>query len=43
MDDVISAVDAKKPGDSLELTLLRGGDERTVTVDLAQRPAQAGS
>ena len=42
MDDVIAAVDAKQPGDELELTVLRGGDERTVTVELADRPAQAG-
>ena len=42
MDDVIAAVDAKQPGDSLQLTLLRGGNERTVTVDLTDRPAQAG-
>ncbi len=41
MDDVIAAVDAKKPGDELELTLLHGGDERTVTVELAERPDQA--
>jgi S1-C subfamily serine protease len=42
MDDVIDAVDSKQPGDTLELTLLRGGQERTVSVDLADRPAQAG-
>ena len=42
MDDVIAAVDAKQPGDSLQLTLLRGGNERTVSVDLTDRPAQAG-
>jgi S1-C subfamily serine protease len=42
MDDVIAAVDSKQPGDDLELTLLRGGDERTVTVELGDRPAQAG-
>lgn len=41
MTEVIGAVDAKQPGDSVELTLLRGGDERTVTVELAERPAQA--
>jgi S1-C subfamily serine protease len=41
MDDVIDAVDSKQPGDTLELTLLRGGQERTVSVDLADRPAQA--
>ncbi|HLM30124.1 MAG TPA: trypsin-like peptidase domain-containing protein [Solirubrobacterales bacterium] len=41
MDDVITAVDSKNPGDSLALTLLRGGQERTVSVELADRPAQA--
>ena len=41
MDDVISAVDTKKPGDKMELTLVRGGDERTVTVTLGDRPAHA--
>ena len=42
MDDVIAAVDSKQPGDELELTVERGGDERSVTVELADRPAQAG-
>jgi S1-C subfamily serine protease len=42
MSDVIRAVDTHKPGDELELTLQRGGNERTVTVTLADRPAQAG-
>jgi S1-C subfamily serine protease len=41
MDDVIAAVDAKKPGDSIELTLLHGGDQRTVAVELVERPDQA--
>jgi S1-C subfamily serine protease len=41
MDDVIAAVDDRKPGDEIELTLLRGGDERTETVELAERPANA--
>jgi S1-C subfamily serine protease len=41
MDDVIAAVNGKQPGDSLELTLVRKGDERTVTVDLDDRPASA--
>jgi S1-C subfamily serine protease len=41
MTDVIAAVDAKQPGDEVELTLLRDGDERTVTVELAERPASA--
>jgi S1-C subfamily serine protease len=39
MGDVIAAVDSKQPGDELELTLLRGGDRRTVTVELTERPA----
>ena len=42
MDDVVSAVDSKKPGDDLQLTYLRDGSEHTVTVTLAERPAQAG-
>ena len=41
MDDVIAAVDAKQPGDSIEFTLMRGGDTRTVSVELAQRPDRA--
>jgi S1-C subfamily serine protease len=41
MTDVIAAVDAKQPGDEIELTLLRGDDERTVTVELGERPASA--
>jgi S1-C subfamily serine protease len=39
--DVIAAVDAKQPGEELELTLVRGGEERTVSVELTDRPAQA--
>ncbi len=42
MADVIAAVDAKQPGDSIELTLLRAGDQRTVSVELDERPSQAG-
>jgi S1-C subfamily serine protease len=42
MTDVIAAVDSKQPGEELELTLLRGGDQRTVTVTLGDRPASAG-
>ena len=41
MSDVIGAVDAKQPGDSLELTVLRDGEERDVSVELADRPASA--
>jgi S1-C subfamily serine protease len=41
MDDVISAVNAHKPGDELTLTTLRNGQQRDVTVKLGDRPAQA--
>jgi S1-C subfamily serine protease len=41
MEDVIAAVEDREPGDSLELTVLREGDEETVTVELADRPASA--
>ena len=39
MDDVISVVDSKKPGDKVTLELLRGKDRRTATVTLGNRPA----
>jgi putative serine protease PepD len=42
MDEVIAAVDSHEPGDEIELTLLRDGDERTETLTLAERPASAG-
>jgi len=42
MDDVIAAVNRKRPGDEVELTLLRKGEERTETVELGDRPARAG-
>jgi S1-C subfamily serine protease len=42
MDEVIAAVDAHQPGDEVELTLVRDGDERTETVTLDERPANAG-
>jgi S1-C subfamily serine protease len=41
MDEVIAAMNSRQPGDQVELTLLRGGDERTVTVELGERPANA--
>ncbi|MFL5869769.1 MAG: S1C family serine protease, partial [Solirubrobacterales bacterium] len=41
MSDVIAAVDSKQPGDDLQLTLVRGGQQRDVTVQLAERPASA--
>jgi S1-C subfamily serine protease len=42
MSDVIRAVDSHQPGEELELTLERSGQERTVTVTLEDRPARAG-
>jgi putative serine protease PepD len=42
-DDLQAAVEAKKPGDALELELTRSGDSRTVTVELGDRPANATS
>jgi putative serine protease PepD len=39
-DDLRSAVNAKKPGDELELEVRRDGDTRTITVELGTRPAQ---
>jgi len=39
MDDVVNAVNAAEPGESLELTLLRDGSTKTVDVTLGDRPA----
>jgi S1-C subfamily serine protease len=41
MEDVISAVNAKEPGDELTFTISRDGEQRDVTVKLGDRPAQA--
>ncbi|HET7574713.1 MAG TPA: trypsin-like peptidase domain-containing protein [Solirubrobacterales bacterium] len=42
MEEVIDAVNAARPGDKMELTLLRGDDEeKTVTVTLGVRPDSA--
>jgi S1-C subfamily serine protease len=37
-DEVSAAVAARKPGDKAKLTVVRGGDRRTLTVDLGTRP-----
>jgi S1-C subfamily serine protease len=37
-DDVSSAVAARKPGEQAKVTIERGGDRRTLTVDLGTRP-----
>jgi putative serine protease PepD len=38
-DELREAIDAKKPGDKITLTIERDGSERTVQVTLGQRPA----
>jgi putative serine protease PepD len=40
-DDLRAAIDAKKPGDKITLTIERAGAPRTVQVTLGQRPAAA--
>lgn len=42
-DDVIAAVDAHEPGHELELTVLRNGEEQTISVELGERPEGAAS
>jgi putative serine protease PepD len=39
-DDVATAIEDDAPGDEIEITVRRGGDERTLTVELGERPAQ---
>jgi len=41
MDDVISVVNQKQPGEDVQLGLAHGSQERTVTVTLGNRPANA--
>jgi S1-C subfamily serine protease len=42
-DAVANAVAAHKPGDSVQITVYRGNDKKTVTVELAKRPANAST
>ncbi len=37
--DLQSAVDAKRPGDEVSITVIRDGQRRTVNVTLATRPS----
>ena len=39
MTDVINDINAKQPGDSVQLSLVNGSQKRTVTVTLGNRPA----
>jgi S1-C subfamily serine protease len=43
MDDVVAAVNTKKPGQKVAVSVLRDGQPKTITVNLAQRPNQAPS
>ncbi len=38
MDQVVNIVNAAKPGDTIDVTVLRGGSTKTVTVTLGDRP-----
>ena len=38
MDELVEIINAAKPGDSLELTILRDGSTKNATVTLGQRP-----
>ena len=40
MEEVISAVNTRQPGDELQLTVVRDGETREVTVTLGDRPAE---
>jgi S1-C subfamily serine protease len=42
MSDVVKAVDERKPGDKMTLTVLRSGKQKEITVTLADRPASLG-
>ncbi|HEV2790992.1 MAG TPA: trypsin-like peptidase domain-containing protein [Solirubrobacterales bacterium] len=42
MDELVEAIGRSKPGDKLELTVLRDGDEETVTVTLGRQPDSTG-
>ncbi len=39
-NDVITAISSRRPGDDVQLTLVHGGQTRTVTVTLSNRPAR---
>ncbi len=39
MEELVNIVNGKKPGDEIDVTLFRGGNEKTVTLKLGNRPA----
>jgi S1-C subfamily serine protease len=40
--DLLNYVAFQRPGDSVELTILRGGERQQVTVELVARPTNLG-
>jgi len=40
MDDLVAAITEHKPGDGVEVTIVRGGETRTVQATLSERPAE---
>ena len=40
-DELRAAIDAKKPGDTIRLTVRRGSDEREFSAELTSRPSSA--
>jgi S1-C subfamily serine protease len=43
MDQLVEQIQSLKPGDELELKILRGGQEKSATVTLGNQPASAGA
>jgi S1-C subfamily serine protease len=41
MDQVVNLVNAAKPGDTIDVTVRRGGETRTFTITLGDRPSSA--
>jgi putative serine protease PepD len=41
-DDVRGAIEARKPGETVEVRVVRGGETKTFRVELGNRPAQLG-
>jgi len=39
MDDLVNVINGDKPGDEIDMTVLSGGNEKTVSVMLGNRPA----
>jgi S1-C subfamily serine protease len=42
-EDIAKAIEDEKPGDKAQIQVLRGGDKKTVTVTLGERPNQTRS